>query len=208
MNALHQRMIRLPETRYLLLGISTAYLIFVLNVGIRPIVFLVGAGICLMTLLAWYWQIRQMLMNSATDLLQTSVFLNYVNAFDQQIPPAAKVQWKPFRQGALKIQHLTTQIAQHDITLVPDLLETLHTIVALLEKTTQTLQASQQIKTNLAQQQTTQTIQNCATRLQESYLSLQEIHDQLALKDASQFSVALAQLQILIATNQTFLTEL
>jgi hypothetical protein len=206
----HRRTVQLSETHYLLLGVGASYLAFVIRLGMRPMVLLIGAVISIGTIIVWYWQLHRVLSTASADLLQPKIFLHYLRAFESQIPHRSKTSWETIRQQSQMIQQLATQTAQRDPTLIPELLETLHTILALVEKIVYALQALQQVETYLAQQRAEQKLRQGAARLQESHQSLQELHDQLALQHLESDQTcpsAIDWLQILIAANQAILVQ-
>ncbi|MBW4613850.1 MAG: hypothetical protein KME21_11335 [Desmonostoc vinosum HA7617-LM4] len=201
---------RLSETQLLLTGLLIGYVGFILWLGVRLIVLFSGAVIVVLAIASWYLQLKRQKTSSwanSANLLQIDIFLSHINCLDPQIPDADHTLWLTVKQQAQAIQQIATQIAQQESTFTLDLLETLHTVLDLVDRLVQALQVTQQMQTphyrELAQQQ----LQSSLTRLQQTHDQLQELRDQFALENLERRSLTVPtviskRLQILIAENE------
>lgn len=198
---------RLSQTHLLLAGLSIGYVSFVSWLGMRSIVLLSGAAIAGTAIVSWYRQPRKAAPSTA-NLLQADVFLNQVCCLDDRIPEASQTLWRSVKQQAEAIQQIAAPLAHQEPAFIPDLLETLHTVLDLAEQLAQALQVKQQVQTpryrKLAQQQ----LQNSLDRLQQTHDQLQELRDQIALgslerRSLNASTVISTRLQTLIAENES-----
>lgn len=205
---LQRHLSRSPHTYFLLFGLAIGYISFVWWLGMRLIVFLSGAVIVALAIVFWYRQPRSQQTKpsiSSANLLQTDVFLDHLSSLDHHIPDASRSLWQAVQQQAQAIQQIATQIAQREATFVPDLLETLHTVLDLVDQLVQALQVIQQVQTPRYQELAQQQLQSSQTRLQLTHDQLQELHDQMALEHLKQRS--LTTVSIISTRLQTLITE-
>lgn len=201
---------RFSQTQWLFIGLFIGYVVFVWWLGIRLIVLVSGAVIVGLALAFWYSQLQpQKTTHSATsaNLLQTNVFLNHIGALDHQIPDASQPLWRLIQQQAEAIHQIATQIAQQEPTFTPDLLETLHTVLELVDQLVQALQVIQQVQTPRYRELAQQQLQSSQTRLQQTHDQLQQLRDQIAFENLERRSftapsVISTRLQTLIAENE------
>jgi ElaB/YqjD/DUF883 family membrane-anchored ribosome-binding protein len=205
-----RNLFRLPHTQFLLVGLLVGYVGFVLWLGVRLIVLVSGAVIVGVTIASWYTQLQsQKTTPSATsaNLLQADVFLSHIDALDHQIPAAARPQWRSVQQQAQVIQQIAAQIAQQESTSIPDLLETLHTVLDLVEQLVQALQVTQQVQTPRYRELAQQQLRSSQNRLQQTHDQLQELRDQIAYetlerRSSTAPSAVSTRLQTLIIENE------
>lgn len=209
-----RKMFQLPQTRYLLIGVGLGYLSFIFWLGIRLLVLISGAVIALLAIAIWYLQLQPQKNSSAlsANLLQAEVFLSHLNLLNNQIPTTSKSHLQFVQKQAQTIQQLATDIAQQESALIPDLLETLHTVLDLVAQLVQALQVRKQIKTPHYQELAQQQLQSSLNRLQQTCQKLQELHDQLALDGLERRTfntthVLSTRLQLLIAENERWILE-
>lgn len=201
---------RQSQTPLLFTGLFISYAGFILWLGVRLIVLLSGAVIVVLTITFWYVQLKRQKTKSSAisaNLLQPDVFLSHITYLNKQIPDASQPLWQSVQEQALAIQQITTQIAQQESTLTPDLLETLHTIIDLIELLVQAVQVTAKVQTlhyrELAQKQ----LENSLNRLQQTQDQLQELHDQLAFDNLGRPTLSIPnvisiRLQTLIKENE------
>lgn len=205
------RMSSRSQTFYLGLAIGLGYVCFVAWLGLRLIVLLTGGIIAITTIAIWFWQLRHDRSQPApvADLLQPEVFLQQVIAMDPQVPAATRSTWQVAQQQAESSQQAAMQIAQYEPTLIPDVLETLHTVLALLSNLVHILQVSQQVQTPQYQAIGQQQLQRNQLQLQTTHQQLQELRDQIAIEQLEQRTVTTSalstKLQTLIAANTSLL---
>lgn len=201
---------RFSQTQWLFTGLFIGYLGFVWWLGIRLIVLVSGAVIVMLAIIFWYRQLQSQGRTHSTtsaNLLQMDIFLSHINALNHQIPDASQPLWRLVQQQAEDIQQMATQIAQQEATFTPDLLETLHTVLELVDQLVQALQVIQQVQTPRYRELAQQQLQSSQTRLQQTHDQLQELRDQMALENLERRSLTTSsgistRLQILIAENE------
>jgi hypothetical protein len=202
--AFWQFVIQLPQTLGLLGGMILGWVGLIAYSGTRSAVITAGFFIVLSTLVIWFRTLQKLF--SAFSLLEPIRFETQLAVCDRRIPTIAQVTWKPIRQRAKATHGFVTQIAQRDPTLIPDLLEALHTVVALVEQVATALQAKTQIQSvtyrPLAQQQ----LQASCDRLQATHNQLQHLQDQLLLSSSPNPTPDLPlNLRLMIDANKTVL---
>ncbi|NJR64767.1 MAG: hypothetical protein HC772_04655 [Leptolyngbyaceae cyanobacterium CRU_2_3] len=178
--------------------------------GIRLIVVVSGAVIVGVAIAAWYTQLRsQATAHSAhsANLLQADVFLSHISFLTNRIPDAAQLQWQSVQQQAQAIQQIAAQIAQQESTLIPDLLETLHTVLDLIDQLVQALQVTQQVQTPRYRELAQHQLKTSLSRLQQTHDQLQELRDQIAFETLERRSltspdIISTRLQTLIYENE------
>jgi hypothetical protein len=202
--AFWQFVIQLPQTLGLLGGMILGWVGLIAYSGTRSAVITAGFFIVLSTLVIWFRTLQKLF--SAFSLLEPIRFETQLAVCDRRIPTITQVTWKPIRQRAKATHGFVTQIAQRDPTLIPDLLEALHTVVALVEQVATALQAKTQIQSvtyrPLAQQQ----LQASCDRLQATHNQLQHLQDQLLLSSSPNPTPDLPlNLRLMIDANKTVL---
>ncbi|MBE9138342.1 hypothetical protein IQ254_14290 [Nodosilinea sp. LEGE 07088] len=211
--ALYSRHYRhhLPQTLILLVALTLGSFGVVLWVGLRWVVVtsvLIISGAAVAT---WQQQIdrhRRLLSapSNAANLLQKDVFLSHLNHVEHQYSDIPQSLWVSARQQAEAIQAVAAQIAQTESAFIPDLLETLHTVLDLVEQLAQALRAVREVKTYRYQQLAQQQLYSSQKRLEQTRARLQELCDQMTLTTLQQSSTPPTEistwLQTLIAENE------
>lgn len=208
-NQSRRNFLQLSQTKLLITGVLIGYLGFVLWLGMRLIVIFSGAVIVVLAIASWYMQLQRQKRRTLADsanLLQLDVFLGHISYLDNQIPHACESLWRSVRQQTLTIQQITMQISQQESTLTPHLLETLHTVLDLVERLVKALQLTETVQTSHYRKSAKQQLYSSMTRLQHTEDQLQELHDKIALDNLGQpaltnSGVMSTQLQTLIAEN-------
>lgn len=196
-------------SQLLITGLLIGYVSFVLWLGMRLIVIFSGAVIVVLAIASWYVQLKDQKTNSSdtsANLLETDVFYSHIKYIETRVPVACQSLWRSVRQQAVNIQQIAIQISQQESTLTPDLLETLHTILDLIDRLVQALQVTEKVQTSHYRELAKQQLQSSLNRLQKSQDQLQELHDQIALDNLGQptlttSSLISTKLQTLIAEN-------
>jgi hypothetical protein len=210
MTQLWRNPFRLTQTQGLWIGVLIGYSSFVVWLGMRWIVLISGAFIVVLAIASWHIHLHTQKASrpvTSANLLQTDIFLSHINILNSQVPEACQSLWRSAQDQAQAIQQTAIQIAQQESTFIPDLLETLHTVLDLVDQLVQALQVTQQVQT-LPYQELAQTqLQSSLDRLQQTQDQLQELRDQMALASLQQRSritpsgIA-ARLQILVTENE------
>ena len=176
---------RFSYHQLLLTGVLLGYIIFVFWLGIRLTVLLSGAVIVALAIASWYSQLKNFKNSpkvTSANLLQIDVFSNHLNHLNYQIPHPSLPLWESVKQQAQSIQQIARQIAEQESTFTPDLLETLHTVLDLVDQLVEALQVIQKVQTpryrNLAEQK----LASSQKRLDQTHEKLQELHDQMVLE--------------------------
>lgn len=196
-------------SQLLIIGLLIGYVSFVLWLGMRLIVIFSGAVIVVFAIASWYVQLKGQKTNSSdtsANLLEADVFYGHIKYLENRVPDACQSLWRSVRQQAVNIQQIAIQISQQESTLTPDLLETLHTILDLIDRLVQALQVTEKVQTSHYRELAKQQLQSSLNRLQKSQDQLQELHDQIALDNLGQptlttSSLISTKLQTLIAEN-------
>ncbi|MBW4644857.1 MAG: hypothetical protein KME23_18010 [Goleter apudmare HA4340-LM2] len=201
---------QISSTQLLIIGLLIGYLGFVWWLGIRLVVLLSGGVIVVLAIASWLIQLKHPKTNptaSSANLLQTDVFFSHISHLDHQIPDVSRPLWRSVQQQAQVIQQIAIQIAQQESTFTPDLLETLHTVLDLVDQLVQALQITPKLRTPRYRELAEQQLQSSRNRLQKTQDQLQELHDQIAVETLerrylSTPSVIATKLQTLIADNE------
>lgn len=182
-------------------GLLLGYGLFVLWLGLRPIVLLSGLAIVALSGLRGWRVIKRHLrspVESDHNLLHKPVFMRCIqqrveipsDAFllrpssaegssADAKPVSIASFWQQTQLKSDEIHALTVAIAQQDPIFIPDLLDTLYSVVDLVVQQGQSAIAMVQVRTPeyqlLAQQQSDASW----NRLQETHSQLQALHDHL-----------------------------
>ncbi|MBD1873467.1 hypothetical protein H6F75_08240 [Nodosilinea sp. FACHB-131] len=124
--------------------------------------------------------------SNTANLLQKDVFISHLNHVEHQYSDIPHSFWMLARQRAEAIQAVAAQIAQKELTFIPDLLETLHTVLDLVKQLAQALRALREVKTYHYQQLAQQQLYSSHKRLEQTHTQLQELRDQIILDTLQQ----------------------
>jgi hypothetical protein len=213
MNLFWRRVFSLPQTYFLLTGTLLGYLCLILWLHPRPVVLLSGGAIALTMISAWLWEFRPKRSpqeRATANLLHQDIFLVQLTALESKVPTLPESAWEKARNWAHKTQELAQRIAEREPTLIPELLETLHTVLDLSGQVVEALQVMSQIQTSAYRHLAQQRLQASCNRLQETHDQLQHLQDQIALAtlgrgEAGGTSALPKRLQVLIAANKSTL---
>jgi hypothetical protein len=181
-----RRLIHLPPTLVLLIALAVGSLGFVLWLGLRWVVVLGSLVICTAAIAAWQRQITHhkrlsLATANSANLLNRDVFIAHIGHLEHQFPDISQALWCSARKQAEAIQQVAVDIAQKEATLIPELLEALHTILNLVEQLAQALKAVKQVKTYHYQQLAQQQLHSSQRRLQHTHDQLQALCDRMTL---------------------------
>lgn len=177
---------RLHPVQWLLMGLLLGYVSFIGWLGVRIIVLLSGGMIVGFVVALWYLNRDRHHPSHAAvsaNLLETDVFISCIGPFSSHIPAASQSQWRAARLQAQAIQEIAQQIAQQESTFIPDLLDTLYTVLELTEQLAQALQVTHQVQTPRYRELAQYQLKSSQARLQQTHDQLQELRDQMALAD-------------------------
>ena len=203
---------RLPQTYGLLAGTALGYFGFVVWLGGRWIVLGVGGAIALATIGAWLWLFCQASAGWATNLLDRATFLAQLAVLERRSPGTSQATWKQARQWAQATQEFAGRIASREPSLTPELLEALHTVLALTGQVAEALQAVEQVQSATYRPLAHQRLQANCDRLQKTHDQLQHLQDQLFLstldREAMTSTTSLPlSLRLVIEANRTTLQQ-
>ncbi len=202
------------RTQYLGLCLLAAYGTYLLWLGIRPIVIFSGALICILTLFSWLLNSRPSVeKQDDSNLLDQTIFHARLEALcslsrNAKSKDAGLIDWQRKYAQVEGIHQVVSAIAHQAPLFIPDLLDTLHTVLELFSQFTQAFLATQQLKTLQYQKIAQQQLLASTYRLNQTHTQLQELHDQLLTEDMDMHSPALSsgvssRLQTLITSNKS-----
>jgi hypothetical protein len=208
---LTRKLFSLPHTYFLLLGTGLGYLGLLLWVGIRLIPILLGALIVLLMILAWIWQIHKMRGLIADNLLETEIFSDKLAEVTQKLAGRSPANWQETFNWAKESQVFAHRIARKESVLTPELLETLYTVIALLDQVIEAHLALEQVETDTYKQLTENHLKASRKQLKNTYSQLQHLQDQVLLSalESTEVKAGLpGHLRSLISENKTTLQTL
>lgn len=222
---LWQQSFRSRQTRYLLLWLLAVYSAYLVWLGVRPVVFVSGASICVMTLFSWPLVLRSPTEDSrnksdksdGSNLLDKAVFqcrLETLCTLPQgvRLNETALSYWQKTYAQVGEIHQVVVAIAAQESLFIPDLLDTLHTVLDLSAQFSKAFGAAKKMKTSSYQKVAQQQLRASTYRLSQTYSQLQELHDQLLVEgiETEAFDVTSGvseRLQPLIKSNKSELVS-
>ncbi len=196
---------RLPQTYLLLAGTLLGYLWFVIALGSHWLVLIIGGAIALGMISVWFRYLHKTMFKPSENLLDRATFLAHLATFDYQVVSAPMKQAYDWAEAT---QRFATQIACREPTLIPELLDALHTVLALMRQVVAALQAVDQIQSATYRPLAQQQLQATCDRLAQTHDELQQLQDQILLSgfDLTRSEISLpASLRLVIETNRTVL---
>jgi len=201
--------LRASQTHLLLFSTGLALTWFIILLPSRPIVWFSGGTISCMTAISWFLKFQhRKVLPSTVNLLDQQVFLSQLTLQEHTCSFRAKPIWLKVHQQSNKIQVFASQIAQQEATLIPDLLESLHTVLELSDQVRETLKVLDQIQMPVYQNLAEQRLKHSCDRLKTTHEQLQHLYEHTVLSKVSQ-NIGISQLperlQLLIDTNKAAL---
>jgi len=203
---------KLPQTRFLLLGVGVGYLCLMAWLRPRPVVVLSGGAIALTAAAIWVRQAQHFVPQKSENLLEREVFMEQLElvALDRQVLDAEQADWNVAYGWAESAHAAAAQLVQREPLLLPELIETLHTVIDLATHVVVAMQLVRQVQTLPYQELAQQRLQISRDRLHYTCTQLQQLCDQLALDDLDRRSqntdsTLPTSLQILITDNKNAL---
>ena len=212
-----QQAIVMPQTYALIVGTLLGFGGLVGVVGNRPLVWAGGSGISLVMLGSWVWGFRSPQKSARSPMiqnwLQSETLVTYLAELEQGLPSAQDAQdatWRSAKIWASQAQTAAQQIVEQDPLLHVEIIETLHTVMALVAQIAEALNVQAHIQTPIYRNAAQQHLQASCDRLQDSNNQLQQLQDQLMLSKLersiySEDSRLPQRLQTLIAANKLIL---
>lgn len=215
---------QLPQTYFLVVGTLLGYGVWIFLLGQRPFVMAVGGAIAILTLVAWGWQVAtspelqlQLRPETSQNLLEAAVFTPQLDRICTQYREIAaspsqsnRRLWREAVDWSRSCQTFAASIAERRSELLGEALETLHTVLALLEQVGQAIQVTEQVETASYRQVAQQRLSASRDRLQTTYQQLQLLRDQLAvssLEAEGETGELPVNLQLLIQANAAAIQE-
>lgn len=203
----------------LVTGVLLGYGSLVHILGTRPIVLLSGGVIMVVAIISGIiTQIRhsqklrqrsraQTQGQTLTNILDSQTFVQELRRIATGVPSGAKDQWQMVESELHAIYRMAQHIAQQESLFLADVLETLHTVLALAEQFAQALDVNDRVATPRYQQLAQSQLTQRRTRLRQTHDQLRELHDQIALVGLDQTpsleSGISERLQFIIAANES-----
>jgi hypothetical protein len=215
MKSFFPKIFRLPQSYFVLAGTGLSYLLFVMWLGMRSLVLIVGGAIALTMIGVWLWYIKDIEVKvkstelgslEGNNLLNREVFLKLLPTLEFENSKESRSTWQVVHHWAESSQTYCMKIAEQEPTLIPDLLDALHTVSALSQEIAETLQAMEQLQTSNYRRLAEEGIRASCDRLKSSYEKLQNLHDQAILLKIPAARVDLPQqIKFLIEANEAIL---
>ncbi len=203
-----RRLFRLPQTYFLIVGVGLGYVSFIIWLGMRPVVFLIGGAIGIAMLASWVWKLRQIQSLAKANLLDQDIFLAQLTKLQRKLAGYSYSDWEQVLYWARETQVFAVRIASREPELTPELIETLYTVLALSDQVAEAVVAIEEIETEIYRNLTEQHLQKSYSRVQETYNQLQQLQDQIVLSSLETSGVKAGlprRLRLLIADNKTAL---
>ncbi|MEL6554398.1 MAG: hypothetical protein AAFQ63_13160 [Cyanobacteria bacterium J06621_11] len=163
-----------------MLGTYSLYLYWL---GLRPIVMLSGLVIVTIALFSLVTDSKPS-PTTNNNLLDPVVFYAQLQTLFHRpttltLDKTARSHWQKTYATSKSIHSTTVVIAQQESLFIPDLLDTLHTVLELISQYVQAFHATQSMKTLVYQKVAQQQLLTSSHRLAQTQQQLQELHDQL-----------------------------
>ena len=203
-----RKVLSLPQTYFLIVGAGLGYLSLIIWLGTRPLTLIIGGAIAGGMVAAWFGKLRKFYAFSGANLLDSAIFLNELANIERKLAGRSDADWEQTLIWAKEIQIFAQRIASRESTLMPELLETLYTVLSLSEQVAKALLALEQMETETYRNLTQQHLQTSCQRVQETHHLLQQLQDRVLLSslEASGVQGSLPRsLRVIIAENKTVL---
>lgn len=209
-NLFWRRVFRLPQTYFSIVGAGLGYLALVVWLGVRPLTLTVGGAIASAMLAAWFWKLKQMPSLTWINLLDKNTFRSQLNKLESKLKRQSYSEWENVKNLAIETQEFAEKIVSREQELMPELIETLYTVLALCEQIIKSVLALQEIKTAAYQKITEKYLQESKQRIWETYKQLEQLQDQVVISSLAKETGGVEgglprRLKILIADNKTAL---
>ncbi|MDJ0682212.1 MAG: hypothetical protein QNJ18_20420 [Xenococcaceae cyanobacterium MO_167.B52] len=205
-----RKALSLPQTYLLIVGSALGYLSLIIWLGSRPVILIVGGAITTSMIVVWFWKLRKLYAFSGANLLDSAIFLNQLTTIEQKLIGGRNADWEQTLILAEECQTFAQRIAGRESILIPELLETLYTVLSLCEQVVASLIALEKMQTETYKNLTLQHLQTSCQRVQETHHLLQQLQDRVLLSslDTSRVKTNLPNsLRVIIAENQTVLEQ-
>ncbi len=201
---------KMPQTWFLGLGIALFYSALVLWQGNRPVVWLSGGSVAAIAVGLWLKEDET--LSSNQSLLDTPYFLTQIEVLESGLANPKQPLWQESKRLSLESQAVAVQILQRESVFLPELLETLHTVLDLAGQVVSGLTVLNDMQTDAYRQLAQERVQISGDRLRQTHAQLQELKDQINLASLDQTqtlgSELPTQLKLLIAENKNSLKTL
>ncbi len=205
-----RKVFSLRETYYLIVGAGLGYLSLIVWLGSRFLTLIIGGAIAVSMIVVWLGKLRQFYRFSGSNLLDSAIFLHELANLEQKLAERKPNNWEQTLIWAREIQIFAQRIVSRESVLMPELLETLYTVLSLCEQMAQALLALEQMQTETYRNLTLEHLQTIYQRVQETHHLLQQLQDQILLSslEASGDKATIPQsLRVIIADNKTVLEQ-
>ncbi|MEM9220615.1 MAG: hypothetical protein AAGD25_40630, partial [Cyanobacteria bacterium P01_F01_bin.150] len=133
-------------------------------------------------------------------------FQQRLRPLSAHIPTSAQKQWQIAEAQIQTIHQMCQRIARQESLFLADVIETLHTVLALAKQLAHACEVTNRVQTPQYQARAQQQLTNSQTRLKQTCDQLQKLHDQLAvvgLEQAQSSAPDIAdRLQFIVAANE------
>ncbi|MEL7036983.1 MAG: hypothetical protein AAFO04_15370 [Cyanobacteria bacterium J06592_8] len=204
--------LNLPQTYFLIFGNAIGYVSLIHSQGLRLIVCSIGGIICVSAGIAWLLKLQkiQSTFNFSFDLLDLKAFQFNLKNLEQKIITQFPIAWQKMNQSALEIHKIAQEISISEPELHAELIETLYTVIRLVEQGVYATLALHKVQTESYKNQARNYLKASYERLKKTQNNLQQLRDQIVLAQLPETELTREytlpkRLQILIADNKTVL---
>ncbi|MGK7951833.1 MAG: hypothetical protein AB4368_24355 [Xenococcaceae cyanobacterium] len=203
-----RKVLGLPQTYFLIGGAGLGYLSLIIWLGSRLPILIVGGAIAGVMVIAWFWKLRHFYAFSGSNLLDSAIFLHELANIEKKLAGRTDANWEQTLRWAKESQIFAERIASRESILIPELLETLYTVLSLCEQVAESLLALEQMQTETYRNLTLEHLQTSCQRVQETHHLLQQLQDRVllsSLEASGRQTNVPHSLRVLIAENKTIL---
>ena len=197
-----------PQTYVLVVGTGLGYALFLSLAGARPIAWLSGGGIAAVMVGSWAagFRMAKPAEPVAEDLLDAAMFAQRLRQLEQAVPKTSNATWQQVSTWATNSQQFAVRICDRDPLLRTELLEAMYTVTDLANQVAEALKIMDDIQTPAYQQVAQQRLKASCDRMEETYVQLQQLQDQVMLSSLDATTASLPRrLQTLVAANKQIL---
>lgn len=206
-----RKILQIPQTYLLIVGIISGLSIFLHLAGIRLLTIMIGGLISLSMLGVWIKHLHSIFSQNKANLLDLDNFLQQLRPIAAKLGQKAPLPWKKAETYAQESQQFCQTIVQREGTLTPELIETLYTVLDLSNQVVEAILALEKVQTESYRSLAEEHLKTSLNRLQNTHHQLQQLQDQVllsSLENPEMSSRLPSYLQELISVNRSSLENI